>query len=44
MVEINKFGILNDEREVSLFSLKNKNGMQADVTNYGAILVNLFVP
>jgi aldose 1-epimerase len=39
-----KFGTTKDGREVSLFTLENKNGMQAKVTNYGAILVNLLVP
>ena len=38
------FGITKDGKEVFLFSLENKNGVKAEVTNYGAILVNLFVP
>lgn len=38
------FGTTKDGKEVFLFSLENKNGVKAEVTNYGAILVNLFVP
>ena len=38
------FGNTKDGKEVFLFSLENKNGIKAEVTNYGAILVNLFVP
>lgn len=38
------FGTTKDGREVFLFSLENKNKVKAEVTNFGAILVNLFVP
>ena len=38
------FGNTKDGKEVFLFSLENKNGVKAEVTNFGAILVNLFVP
>ena len=38
------FGITKDGKEVFLFSLENKNGVKAEVTNFGANLVNLFVP
>ena len=38
------FGKTKDGKEVFLFSLENKNGVKAEVTNFGAILVNLFVP
>ena len=38
------FGKTKDGKEVFLFSMENKNGVKAEVTNYGAILVNLFVP
>jgi aldose 1-epimerase len=34
----------HDGRETCLVTLKNKNGMAAQVTNYGAILVSLFAP
>ena len=30
--------------EAFLYTLENKNGMKAEVSNFGAILVNLFVP
>ncbi|HRA72373.1 MAG TPA: hypothetical protein PLB11_06075, partial [Flavobacterium sp.] len=33
-----------DNQEVSLFSLKNKNGFVCQITNYGARLVSFFVP
>ena len=38
------FGKLKDGSEVYKFSIENKNGMKAVVTNLGAILVNLYVP
>lgn len=38
------FGTTKDGKEVFLFSLENKNGVKAEITNYGAILVNLYVP
>jgi aldose 1-epimerase len=45
-IEINtkKFGELEDGREVTLYEMKNKNGMRVDITNYGGIIVRLFVP
>ena len=39
-----KFGTLPDGREITLVSLKNGNGMQADVITYGAALTRLLVP
>lgn len=36
------FGV--DGQEATLYTLENSKGMKAEVTNYGAILVNLFVP
>lgn len=30
--------------EAYLFSLSNSNGMVAEITNYGGIIVSLFVP
>ena len=39
-----KFGVTKDGREVYAFTLSNSNGVRARVINYGAILVNLFVP
>lgn len=38
------FGKTLKKEDIILYSLTNKNGMQADVMNYGAILVNLIVP
>lgn len=38
------FGTTKCGREVYLYSLENGNGMKAEVMNFGAILVNLFVP
>lgn len=38
------FGNMPDGTPITLYSISNKNGVQADVMNYGAILVNLFVP
>lgn len=31
-------------KKVSVYTIKNKNGMSADITNYGAKVVRLFVP
>jgi aldose 1-epimerase len=31
-------------REISLYTLKNKSGLVAQITNYGAIIVSLIVP
>lgn len=44
VVTVKKFGKTVCGDEISLYSLKNENGMQADVMDFGAILVNLFVP
>jgi aldose 1-epimerase len=38
------FGKLNNGKEVYMYTLKNKNGMTAEITNYGATVVSLFVP
>lgn len=38
------FGTLPDGREVRIFTLTNKNGLEARVTEYGAILVSMRVP
>ena len=45
-MEIKKevFGSLKQGTEIMAYTLKNKNGMSAKVTNYGAILVDLLVP
>lgn len=38
------FGNAPDGTEVMIYSIKNNHGFTAEVTNFGAILVNLFVP
>ncbi len=38
------FGMTANGQEVFLYTLENKNGMKAKVTNFGAILVALYVP
>jgi len=43
-VTMTTFGHLKDGREATLYSLVNANGVRADVTNYGAIIVRLFTP
>lgn len=43
-VEKQLFGKTEDGTEVYLYSLKNKNGMEAQVISYGAVLVRLYVP
>lgn len=43
-VEIESFGQLPDGTDVKIFTLTNKDGMVAKVTEYGAILVSLEVP
>ncbi len=39
-----QFGETKDGKEAVLYTLLNENGMEASVTDYGAILVNLLVP
>lgn len=38
------FGQLPDGRDVTLYALVNGNGTRVDITDYGAIIVRLFVP
>lgn len=38
------FGKSKEGKDITLYSITNGAGMQADVTDLGAILVNLFVP
>ena len=38
------FGVTADGQAVDLYTLTNKNGMEASITNYGGILVSLKVP
>lgn len=37
------FGSANDE-QVQLYTLKNKNGMEVKITNYGGIITSIIVP
>jgi aldose 1-epimerase len=38
------FGKTPEGKEVFLYTLCNNNGMKVDITNYGAIVVRLFIP
>lgn len=38
------FGELADGRQADLYTLQNANGLRADITNYGGIVVRLLVP
>ena len=38
------YGILPDGKTPFLYTLKNKNGMEVTITNYGGIVVSLFAP
>ena len=39
----NGFNAVIDGKQVKIFELKNKQGMQAYITNYGGRLISLFV-
>ena len=39
-----KFGTARSGEDVFLYTLRNKNGMEAKITNFGANLVSLLVP
>ena len=43
-VTVREFGKIKDGREARLYTISNANGMKAEVTDYGATLVSLFVP
>jgi len=38
------YGKIANGMEAYLFSLTNSNGMKAVITNYGGIIVSLYVP
>jgi aldose 1-epimerase len=38
------YGVLDDGRSVDIYTLKNQQGMEATIINYGAILVSMKVP
>lgn len=39
-----EFGTTTEGNPITLYSIKNKNGIVANIINFGAILVNLYVP
>ncbi len=39
-----KFGVTPDGQEVTLYTLKNENGMVVKITNYGGIVTEIWVP
>lgn len=43
-VTVDSFGKFSDGREVSLYTMENRNGMRVSVTNIGAALVRVEVP
>ncbi|MBX3007220.1 MAG: galactose mutarotase [Melioribacteraceae bacterium] len=44
MIEKKTFGKISDGTETFLYTLKNKNGIIAEITNYGAAVVSLTAP
>lgn len=42
-VSVETFGKTKENKDILLYTIKNDNGMSAAVTNFGAILVKLFV-
>jgi len=39
-----KFGAISDGQEITLYTMKNENGMVVKITNYGGIVTELWVP
>ncbi len=39
-----EFGQLKDGRTADLYTLENENGMKVEITNYGGVIVSLYVP
>lgn len=44
LIDQNSFKAIFKRKEVGLFTLKNKNGMVVQVTNFGAKIVSIWVP
>lgn len=44
MIEIKDFGITKDGKQVKEYILKNENGMEAHLLDFGAAIKNLYVP
>ena len=38
------FGTTKDGKEATLYTMENKNGMKVTVSDFGAVIVNIFVP
>ena len=43
-IEKKSFGKLSDGREATMYTIRNAEGMQLDVTDYGATMVRILVP
>ncbi len=43
-IEISNFGQCSSGKTAKLFALTNSNNMKVNLTNFGAVLVNVFVP
>jgi aldose 1-epimerase len=39
-----KFSVNKHSDEISIYTLRNNNGMEANITNFGATLFSLYVP
>lgn len=44
IVPVERFNKIIDNQQVSIFSLKNENGFECQITNFGARIVSFFVP
>ena len=38
------FGTTKDGKEATLYVMENKNGMKVTVSDFGAVIVNIFAP
>lgn len=43
-VTVKNFGKTKDGKDISLFTIKNANGMEASISNLGGVIVSLVVP
>ncbi|MEW6654115.1 MAG: aldose epimerase family protein [Bacteroidota bacterium] len=44
MIEKRFFGHAETDKEISIYTLKNRNGMKVEICSYGASVVSIFVP
>lgn len=44
MIKEESFDVVHEGKQVRLVTLRNRNGMFAQVTNYGAIIVSIYTP